>query len=73
MNPVTLIGYENITAKDGRLFTKAYVVYDGEKVEGQACRDVFLTGHELKPEMVNTEVNLIFDIGSGKVIGIEAA
>lgn len=76
MQSVKLIGFTSIvSAKSGRAFTKAYVIYtdDDEKTKGQACRDVFLNGSPLTEQMIGKSVNLVFDVGTGKVKGIKAA
>ncbi|CAB1247930.1 protein of unknown function [Ruminococcaceae bacterium BL-6] len=72
MEGATLIGYKEITSKKG-VFTIAYLVFTPDEGLGQACKDVFLTGHPLTEEMIGQAVRVSINLENGRVTAIHAA
>lgn len=67
-----LVGKKEIKTKDNREFTIAYVVYDEKETVGQACKDCFISGHELPDSLIGQKVEIENDF-KGRVISVVAA
>lgn len=68
----TLIGKKEISAKDKREFTIAYIVFNEKETAGQACKDCFLDGHNIPDALLGQQVNVEVDF-KGRVTEVTAA